>query len=425
MARRFRSAVALLAAALAPLGCREPVAVRLREADRLGTVRLYTPAGRREGLVFLFGADQRAAERVAGLGLDVVGVDLDAYLARLRSSDDGCHYLISELEDLSKRLQREQGAGAYRTPLLAGIGAGGTLAYAALAQAPAATIAGAAAVDPAPSLATKVPLCPGASAQPAPEGGFRYAPDAELPGWWEVDASGGGDAAARLVTLVERHLEKAPAPVDPALAGLPLVEYEVGRTSPLMAVIYSGDGGWRDLDKDIGETLAARGIPVVGVDCLRYFWQRKTPETLAADLASIVRSYGARWGAPNVALIGYSFGADVLPFAVNRLPPDVRARIRLLSLLGLEATAAFEFSVTGWLGVGEGDDVPVLPEVQRIDPALVQCFYGEDEDHSLCRDDALRATERVRTAGGHHFDGDYAALAARILDGLRARGALD
>jgi len=425
MRSRPWGAIATLAAVLASIGCHEPVSVRLREAGRLGTVRLTTPPGERDGLVFLFGGDQRTSERLAALGLDVVGVDLDAYLSRLRGSDDGCHYLISELEDLSKRLQREEGAGTYRTPLLAGVGAGGTLAYAALAQSPAATIAGAAAVDPAPSLATKVPLCAGAVAEPVPGGGFRYAAGVPLPGWWAEDTSGTGDVAERLVAVVRRHLDAARVQSDPALAGLPLIEYAVDRPGPLLAVIYSGDGGWRDLDKDIGEALSRGGIPVVGVDCLRYFWQRKTPDALAADLAAIVRYYGARWKRPDVVLIGYSFGADVLPFAMNRLPEEIRSHVRQLSLLGIEATAAFEFSVTDWLGVGEHDDASVLPELRRIDPALVQCFYGEDEDDSLCRDEALHDVEIVRTAGGHHFDGDYAALAARIVGGLRTRGALD
>ena len=44
-----------------------------------------------------------------GRGVAVVGVDLPAYRRGLAASDDGCHYLISEVEDLSKRVQREFG----------------------------------------------------------------------------------------------------------------------------------------------------------------------------------------------------------------------------------------------------------------------------------------------------------------------------
>ena len=67
-------------------------------------------------------------------------VDLSDYLARLEeSSDRDCHYLISEVEGTSKRLQRELGLTRYLSPILAGTGMGSALAYAALAQAPAAT----------------------------------------------------------------------------------------------------------------------------------------------------------------------------------------------------------------------------------------------------------------------------------------------
>lgn len=33
-----------------------------------------------------------------------------------------------------------------------------------------------------------------------------------------------------------------------------------------MAVIYSGDGGWRDIDKEVGNALQQQGVPVVGVE---------------------------------------------------------------------------------------------------------------------------------------------------------------
>jgi type IV secretory pathway VirJ component len=188
-----------------------------------------------------------------------------------------------------------------------------------------------------------------------------------------------------------------------------------------MAVIYSGDGGWRDLDKQIGEFLAAHGTPVVGIDSLRYFWREKTPDQVARDLARILRHYRARWGTNEVILVGYSFGAGVVPFAANRLPSDVRATVVQVSLLGLGPRAPFEFRVSGWLGGHEGAERPVLPEATRLDPSRVQCVYGEEEEDTLCRDLALAGTELIRTSGGHHFDGDYPGLARRILDGAERR----
>jgi len=54
-------------------------------------------------------------------------------------------------------------------------------------------------------------------------------------------------------------------------------------------------------------------------------------------------------------------------------------------------------------------------------PRRLQCFYGEEEEDTLCRDPQLAAAEVIRTKGGHHFDEDYVALARRILDGARRR----
>lgn len=406
----------------------------MRDGGRLGRVELWRPASPPIALVVLLTdaggwspAWDRVAESLRERGAAVAGVDLPAYLAALRASDDGCHYVVAELEALSQRIQRELGSESYRSPIVAGAGEGATLALAALAQAPAATLAGAVLADPAPVLATRVPLCPGSVSHSASTGGFSYDPPRSPPGFVLRAEKGTAPAAERLAAAVAGVLAGTSAPAR--LLDLPLVELPSAEPGPFLAVIWSGDGGWRDLDKTIGEKLAAAGVAVVGVDSLRYFWRAKTPERVASDLAEILRHYGARWERHQVALIGYSFGAGILPFAMNRLPDAERAKVVQLSLLGLEPRAPFEFHVRGWLeqagleAAADRDAPLVLPELLRIDPALVQCFAGEDERDSLCRAPELGAIERIDTAGGHHFDGDYAALAARILAGLERRAA--
>jgi type IV secretory pathway VirJ component len=401
----------------------------VQEAGRLGTIRVYRPSGTPVALVFLFSdrngwssALDDTAAALAARGTAVVGVDLPQYLRGLAASDDGCHYVISELEDLSHRLQREFAFPAYQWPVLAGVGAGGTLAYAALAQSPAATIAGAIGPDSAPPLATRVPLCPGAPSEPVSSGGFVYAKGGKLHGWW--DALPAGDApGSDLGAAIGRHIDGEQAPgVPDQLKDLPITEVRAAHAGDTMAVIYSGDGGWRDIDKQMAHVLAVQGVPVVGVDSLRYFWHRKEPDTLARDLERIVRYYGAAWGTGRVLLVGYSFGADVLPFIVSRLSPEICNRVEQVSLLGLSPDAAFEFHVTDWLpGLPAGETKPVLPELLRLDLRRVQCVYGADETDTLCRAPELAGAEIIGTTGGHHFDGDYRALAARVMDGAQRR----
>jgi type IV secretory pathway VirJ component len=400
------------------------------DAGRLGRVSLFRPTEPKRGFVFLFsdlagfGPDlAQAGRELAEQGVAVVGVDLQVYLRGLAASDDGCHYVVAEIEALSQRLQRELGFDGYRSPLLAGAGAGATLAWAALAQAPAATLAGAVCVGRAPSLGTRVPLCPGAPSHAVAEGGFAYEPVARLPGTLDdVPRSPGESAGAQLARALAPPLGQSGAGLRTALLEkLPLVEVPAQKPGDLFAVIYSGDGGWRDLDKTIAEILAKRGVPVVGVDSLRYFWREKTPDGVARDLAAILGAYSERWGPRKAVLIGYSFGAGILPFAVNRLPESARASVVQISLLGLEPTAPFEFHVSGWLGGHAEDGLPVLPELERIDPALIQCVYGEQEENTLCRAKQLARTERIQTTGGHHFDGDFEGLAGKILAGAEKR----
>ncbi|HLZ65292.1 MAG TPA: AcvB/VirJ family lysyl-phosphatidylglycerol hydrolase [Aliidongia sp.] len=425
------------------------------DGGRFGNVRLSEPAGEMRGLVVLFAdhgaasaVDDGAAAKLAAAGALVVEVDTDAYLATLNAlTDNKCLNLGGDIEGLSRQLQHDRAYATYRSPILAGIGLGGALAGVALTQVPSATYAGAVAIDPAVVIPTKRALCPGAVGH-AVAGGFRYGPFKDPQGFWSVgltaaapqpvrghvdlltvkgtpikqqdlaDGTAPGDALADLVAA-----QLATADADPTgLGALPLVEMPVDHPSDVMAIVLSGDGGWRDLDKSIAENLQHDGVPTVGWDSLRYFWSKKTPEETAHALAQVMKAYMAKWHASKVALVGYSFGADVLPFAYNRLPAELRPHVLSMALLGFANNADFEITMGGWLGAAPSDDaLPILPEVAKVPPALIQCFYGADEDDTVCPALAASGVEQVKTTGGHHFDGDYAALAKRILDGLRKR----
>jgi type IV secretory pathway VirJ component len=121
-----------------------------------------------------------------------------------------------------------------------------------------------------------------------------------------------------------------------------------------------------------------------------------------------------------LALIGYSFGADVIPFAYNRLPAS--DHVVLIALLGLSKSADFEISVRGWLGEPPGPDaLPVLPQATKIPPQLIQCFYGQRETDTACPQLAQLGAETFRRNGAHHYDGNYRALADAILAGFKKR----
>jgi len=181
-----------------------------------------------------------------------------------------------------------------------------------------------------------------------------------------------------------------------------------------LAILLTGDGGWADIDKSLAAGLSAHGVPVVGWSSLGYYWTPRSPAGAAADLKRIIEHYTTAWRRSRVLIVGYSFGADVAPFLVNRLPESVKARVTALTLLGPSAAASFEFHVTHWL-VGGGDArYPVRPEVERSS-APVTCVTATDEADSVCRD--IRAAHvRIASVGrGHHFSGEYGQLVNLIL----------
>jgi type IV secretory pathway VirJ component len=440
-----------------------------------GTVHVYAPPGTPAQVVLFVSGDGGwnlgvvpMARRLQSEGALAVGIDIRTFLASLERSGS-CAYPAGSLEELSRTVQLRHHLPEYRAPILVGYSSGATLVYAALAQAPPETFRGAISLGFCPDVSLRTPLCRGRGlvSRPKAKGtgvdldafGAMGVPWAVLQG--EIDQVCAPAETARFVAQIgSAHLISLPkvghgfsvtphwepqyveayrqiaaetmpaSPPPPSagppqaaddLSGLGLVEVPAsGRERDLMAVVLTGDGGWAEIDKRVAARLAESGVPVVGWSSLKYYWTPRTPEAAARDLARILEHYGRLWGKHRVLLAGYSFGADVLPFLVSRLPADLRSRIALVSLLGLSEQASFEFHVAGWLGVETGRH-PTVPEVARLDTTPVLCLRGEDETESACR--LLRgASARVVTLpGGHHFGGNYERIADALLAGLAVR----
>ncbi|MCG8906063.1 MULTISPECIES: virulence factor family protein [Pseudomonas] len=205
---------------------------------------------------------------------------------------------------------------------------------------------------------------------------------------------------------------------------VPVVEVPAAKPSETVTLFYSGDGGWRDLDRDVAAQMAELGYPVVGVDALRYFWEHKTPEQSAADLALLMQHYREKWGAKHFVLAGYSFGADVLPAIYNRLPADAKKDVSAVILLAFARSGSFEIEVQGWLGKA-GQEASTGPEMARLPGPKVLCVYGvEEKDESGCTQ-PQSVGENLQLPGGHHFDEDYPALAKRLVNAIRSRQSAD
>lgn len=204
-------------------------------------------------------------------------------------------------------------------------------------------------------------------------------------------------------------------------ADLGLVELPVAQASPApMVVFMSGDGGWAALDKGLGAELQRHGMPVVGWSSLSYYWKKKTPDQATADLVRILTEYQSRWGRQRWLLVGFSFGAEIVPFVINRLPPAYRNSLVGAVMLSPSTASDFEIHVSDMVVHDKAGSYPTLPEVKAIKSLPLLCVQGADDDSpvKLCPHLQQPNVTTVTLPGSHHFDDDYGVLYRSIADRL-------
>jgi type IV secretory pathway VirJ component len=447
-----------------------PATAETLSHGRFERVQIYRPVGPVKHVVLFLSGEQGWNRHLAGMasplvkdGALVVGIDSPKLLAALEADGSNCVFPDGDLENLSHFVQAYYKLPTYFTPLLVGYSSGATLAYAMLAQAPPSIFAGAVSLSFCAELRMRKPMCVGDALHftARKDGdGVRLIPASRLHAPWIV-LQGSLDAVcpasdahdfvsqthpARFVdvpkagheygngnqwlapyrsaytSILEAEPQRLPAPPT-SLSDLPIIEVPPtgkAETNDTFAILLSGDGGWAGLDKEVAGSLAARGVPVAGVDSLRYFWRARTPQGLAQDVDRMLRYYAFQWKKQRAMLIGYSQGADVLPFAVNRLPDASRDRVALSVLIGISKTASFEFHVSHWIGSG-ADGLPVEAETNKLSADDTLCLYGDDDDESLCPTIGATHARVMELQGGHHFGGDYHSIAELILSQLRRR----
>lgn len=202
---------------------------------------------------------------------------------------------------------------------------------------------------------------------------------------------------------------------------IPLIELPAAKASDRFAIMLTGDGGWRRIDGKVTDKLRSGGVPIVGFIASTYFRTERTPEESACALERLIRTYKLRWHKDKVILIGYSRGADALPFMINRLPGDVRSSIQLIALLGLEPSIDFKYDPPWTLAhyFRREKQFAVLPETQKLRGLNVLCIYGEKEKDTLCTQLDPSQFKIVREPGKHHFAGRYADVSDAILNAAR------
>jgi type IV secretory pathway VirJ component len=437
---------------------------------RFGTIPVVHPQGEPTQVVLLLSGDQgvgelegKMAALLASQGALVLEIDSARYFQA--TGQIHCIFPGADFEGVSQFGQQRLGLATYRPPILVGTGTGAELAYAALAQAPPGTFAGAVSAGFCTVLNSQRPLCQGnglmrdhawklpgqhllpnsniedpwivlsspadAQCSAGPFGNFnKDIPQSKvipLPAKEPAAEAWKSQLQAAMASFAERsRLAAANSPNrNNELRDLPLAEVAADPPETnALGVVLSGSGGWTSVDRRIGNQLAARGVPTIGISAANYFWKQRTPDGTGEDLTRVLKHYLAAWHKEKVVLVGYSQGADIIPFMINRLPADLRARVVMVGLIGPDPNAQFRLHPDAWMSGREADpELPVAPEIARLKGLKVICVLAEKELDSLCPKLDPKVVVQFKVPGGHDFSGEAPALAEHFVVQAGLRGA--
>lgn len=182
-----------------------------------------------------------------------------------------------------------------------------------------------------------------------------------------------------------------------------------------MVLMISGDGGWKGFDQQLAAQFVNRDIPVVSLNALKYFWSKKTPEQATAAVAALLEKYMGEWNKKEFILVGFSFGADVMPFVVNRLNGELSSKNKSVALLSPGTTTDFEIHISQMLNSKKQWKYNVVSEINKIRGKQVLCLFGDEEHAYPVKDLPKTDCKVIFLKGGHHYEDNKEDIAKLIL----------
>ena len=442
-----------------------------------GKVYIYKPKTIPDAVVLFVSGDGgwnqgpiNMGNHLVDQGALVVGINISKYLTNKMQQHEKCYYPAGDFEELSLYIQKKYKFRNYIKPILMGYSSGATLVYGILAQAPANTFKGAISMGFCPDIPTVEPLCTTNELRqhPLKPGGVIWilepsdkltAPFIVINGMDDkvcdfkhtkvfmdkinngeyigIPKAGHGmsvqknylphllhayNKIKKSVTYPEMVSEKnkfiASQQSQKPTTELPLIILPVNRIDTLPLLVFiSGAGGWTGFEEGIAENLVKRGIPIIGIDAQKYFWQPRTPDETAAELVKVIHHYLDAWNKKSFIFCGYSFGADVIPFMVNRLPFDLNYMMKGAVMMSPDTKTDFEIHAADMPGFGSRNDKnTVLTEVKKSTLRNMTCIFGKEEQIELqimFKD----AGAHIRLLpGSHNYNNDFIAISNELIN---------
>ncbi len=197
-----------------------------------------------------------------------------------------------------------------------------------------------------------------------------------------------------------------------------VTEWKGSTETPLIFYI-SGDGGINNFSSKLSAGISQGGYQVFTLNAKNYFWGKKVPQQVADEIASFVQTRLANRKNQHWILIGYSFGADVMPFIINRLPGALKSKMSRAVFLAPSPTTDFQIRLLDMAGVNRRRSLDVVTEINKM--SLTRTVIINEKDGSGFPIDQIRVgnLEHTTIKGGHHFEGNIQSVTTTILHYLK------
>ena len=249
------------------------------------TMAAESPGGDPDALMILV-AKVTGDSRTHDLSRQLLGQNIATVIVSLPDLQNAigqrdCVSLSQIFHAIAKDAEHRLSFPEYRLPVLGGVGEGALAAYVGYRQSGAGMWSGMLTVDRSSEVSLSKPPCLNWGRSGDAPG--RYRIDlSHRPGetWVDIDDFSEGRLDASIAPL----LKNVRAPLGSGDMPVTLVEpAKVGPEEPV-AIMFFGDGGWAGFDRKMAAEFNRRGVPVVGISSLEYFWKERQPAEAARDL---------------------------------------------------------------------------------------------------------------------------------------------
>lgn len=199
-----------------------------------------------------------------------------------------------------------------------------------------------------------------------------------------------------------------------AQSNLPLKELQGNKKLPFILYL-SGDGGLNKFSTELCKSLNAKGYEIACVDSRSYFWKKKTPQQAAGDISAYLTKKITSRNNQKFIFMGYSFGAEILPFVINRFPETLKQNLISSISLDISTHTDFEIHLSEILGGSSKSGLNVLDEVNKMGNVKFSIIQNADESDFPMKNVKIKNFKSFSLEGNHHFDGNVSNVASLII----------